>query len=150
MRRPNLAGLNLAWPDPAQAIPSHSRVAMNWQAGFRDRADEMCRTGARIFSRVFEGFSSRGTNVVHRVWFNAGFGSAPRSAPENQTIHGPAKHRLHPYEAGWLTLLLKMGVASEKALREAQNRVAQAAIDEMEKRQGGRRAKRGRRREWDE
>lgn len=65
-------------------------------------------------------------------------------------MNGPAKNRLHDYEAGWLTLLLKMGVASEKALQDAQNRVAQAAIDEMEKRQGGRRAKRGRRREWDE
>ena len=27
---------------------------------------------------------------------------------------GPAKHRLHDYEAGWLTLLLRMGVADEK------------------------------------
>jgi hypothetical protein len=52
-------------------------------------------------------------------------------------MHGPAKHRLHPYEAGWLTLLLKMGVASEKALREAQNRVAQAAVDEMKERREG-------------
>ncbi len=56
-------------------------------------------------------------------------------------LRGPAKNRLHDYEAGWLTLLLKMGVASEKALQEAQNRVAQAAIDEMEER-------RERRRRW--
>ena len=49
-------------------------------------------------------------------------------------LRGPAKNRLHDYEAGWLTLLLKMGVASEKALQEAQNRVAQAAINEMEER----------------
>ena len=49
-------------------------------------------------------------------------------------LRGPAKNRLHYYEAGWLTLLLKMGVASEKALQEAQNRVAQAAINEMEER----------------
>jgi len=62
-------------------------------------------------------------------------------------MHGPAKHRLHPYEAGWLTLLLKMGVASEKALREAQNRVAQAAVDEMNERWERRRAERERRRE---
>jgi len=27
-------------------------------------------------------------------------------------MNGPAKNRLHDYEAGWLTLLLKMGVAS--------------------------------------
>jgi hypothetical protein len=47
---------------------------------------------------------------------------------------GPAKNRLHDYEAGWLTLLLKMGVASESDLRAAQSRVAQAAIDEMSER----------------
>ena len=58
----------------------------------------------------------------------------------------PAKNRLHDYEAGWLTLLLKMGVASEKALREAQNRVAQAAIDEVNERRERRRAERRRRR----
>jgi hypothetical protein len=44
----------------------------------------------------------------------------------------PAKNRLHDYEAGWLTLLLKMGVASKKALQEAQNRVARAAINETQ------------------
>lgn len=47
-------------------------------------------------------------------------------------MKGPANNRLSDYEAGWLTLLLKMGVASQNALQEAQNRVAQAAIDEME------------------
>lgn len=57
-------------------------------------------------------------------------------------MNNPAKNRLHDYEAGWLTLLLKMGVASETALREAQTRVAQAAIDEMHER----REKRARRR----
>ena len=61
-------------------------------------------------------------------------------------MNGPAKNRLHDYEAGWLTLLLKMGVASEKALREAQNRVAQAAIDDMNERRERRRAERNRRR----
>lgn len=61
-------------------------------------------------------------------------------------MNGPAKNRLHDYEAGWLTLLLKMGVASEKALQEAQNRVAQAAIDEMNARRDKRRAKRKQRR----
>ena len=61
-------------------------------------------------------------------------------------LRGPAKNRLHDYEAGWLTLLLKMGVASEKELREAQNRVAQAAIDEMEERRERRRSDRKRHR----
>ncbi len=54
-------------------------------------------------------------------------------------MNGPAKNRLHDYEAGWLTLLLKMGVAEEKELYEAQNRVAQAAIDEMNRRREKRR-----------
>ena len=58
----------------------------------------------------------------------------------------PAKNRLSDYEAGWLTLLLKMGVASEEALQEAQNRVAQAAIDEMNERRERRRAERERQR----
>jgi hypothetical protein len=60
-------------------------------------------------------------------------------------LRGPAKNRLHDYEAGWLTLLLKMGVASEKSLQEAQNRVAQAAINEMEERRERRRRERSRR-----
>lgn len=61
----------------------------------------------------------------------------------------PAKNRLHDYEAGWLTLLLNMGVAEEKALRDAQNRVAQAAIDDMNERRERRRAERKRRRKRD-
>ena len=61
-------------------------------------------------------------------------------------MNGPAKNRLQDYEAGWLTLLLKMGVASEKALQEAQNRVAQAAIDKVNERRERRRAERKRRR----
>jgi hypothetical protein len=61
-------------------------------------------------------------------------------------MNGPTKNRLHDYEAGWLTLLLKMGVASEKALQEAQNRVAQAAIDKVNERRERRREERKRRR----
>ena len=59
-------------------------------------------------------------------------------------LRGPAKNRLHDYEAGWLTLLLKMGVAEEKELREAQSRVAQQAIDEMNERRERRRQARKR------
>ena len=43
----------------------------------------------------------------------------------------PAKNRLHDYEAGWLTLLVEMGVATKEQANEAMYRVAQAAIDEM-------------------
>jgi len=59
---------------------------------------------------------------------------------------GPAKNRLHDYEAGWLTLLVGMRVATEKEAREAMCRVAQKAIDEMEARREKRGAKRERRR----
>lgn len=61
-------------------------------------------------------------------------------------MNGPGKNRLHDYEAGWLTLLLEMGVASEQALREAQKRVARAAVDEMNEWREKRRAQRERRR----
>jgi len=43
----------------------------------------------------------------------------------------PAKNRLHDYEAGWLTLLIQMGVATEKQANDAMCRVAQQAIDDM-------------------
>jgi len=52
----------------------------------------------------------------------------------------PAKNRLHDYEAGWLTLLIKMGVATTDEAQAAMNRVAQAAIDELEARRQSRRS----------
>lgn len=59
----------------------------------------------------------------------------------------PAKNRLHDYEAGWLTLLIEMGVATRGEAEAAMNRVAQAAIDEMEakrkSRRSGKRRKKG-------
>jgi hypothetical protein len=55
------------------------------------------------------------------------------------------KNRLHDYEAGWLTLLLHMEVASEKDLREAQRRVAQAAIDEVNEKRERKRSRRRKR-----
>jgi hypothetical protein len=58
---------------------------------------------------------------------------------------GPAKNRLHDYEAGWLTLLIEMEVATRAEAEAAMNRVAQAAIDEVEaKRQARRSVKRRR------
>jgi hypothetical protein len=36
----------------------------------------------------------------------------------------PAKNRLHPYAAGWLTLLFSMRVATEEEARAAMSRVA--------------------------
>ena len=60
-------------------------------------------------------------------------------------MSGPAKNRLHGYEAGWLTLLIKMGVATEKEARAAMRRVAQKAIEDTNKRRraGRRRGKKG-------
>ena len=58
---------------------------------------------------------------------------------------GPAKNRLHDYEAGWLTLLIKMGVATTDEAQAAINRVAQAAIDESEMQREGRRPRKPRR-----
>jgi hypothetical protein len=40
-------------------------------------------------------------------------------------------NRLTPYEAGWLTSLVKWEIATEADAREAMNRVAQAAVEEL-------------------
>jgi hypothetical protein len=61
-------------------------------------------------------------------------------------MNNPAKNRLHDYEAGWLTLLVEMGVASRQEAHEAMCRVAQRAIDDMDERRERRRAARDRRR----
>ena len=58
---------------------------------------------------------------------------------------GPAKNRLHDYEAGWLTLLVSMRVATEAQVKEAWRRVAQKGIDDLNERQERRRAERRRR-----
>ena len=58
----------------------------------------------------------------------------------------PAKNRLHDYEAGWLTLLVEMGVASRQEAHEAMCRVSQQAIDDMNDRRERRRTARERRR----
>jgi ABC-type transporter MlaC component len=41
------------------------------------------------------------------------------------------RNRLTPYEAGWLTFLVSSGLATEAGAREAMNRVAQEALDEI-------------------
>jgi hypothetical protein len=50
-------------------------------------------------------------------------------SPENHATTNPSKIRLHDYEAGWLTLLIEMGVATKKEAHDAMCRVAQAAIN---------------------
>ncbi len=56
----------------------------------------------------------------------------------------PAKNRLHDYEVGWLTLLIKMGMATEQEARDAMRRVAQQGIDELGARRERRRTARER------
>lgn len=43
-------------------------------------------------------------------------------------------NRVTPYAGGWLTFLIRQGICTEEQAREAQGRVAQAAIDELEAR----------------
>ena len=60
-------------------------------------------------------------------------------------MNGPKKNRLHDYEAGWLTLLVEMGVATKQEAHDAMCRVAQAAIDEVDKKRKRRNGRRRRR-----
>lgn len=52
--------------------------------------------------------------------------------------------RISPYEAGWLTFLVQHGLAGAREAREAQNRVAQDAVRELEERRRKRRLERRR------
>ena len=74
---------------------------------------------------------------------------APETTPTEAPMNGPAKNRLHDYEAGWLTLLVEMRVATKEQAQEAMCRVAQKAIDDMNERRERRRAARERRRKRD-
>lgn len=58
-------------------------------------------------------------------------------------MKGPAKHRLHDYEEGWLTMLIEMRIATTEEAHAAICRVAQAAVDDAE---ASRRRRRDRRR----
>jgi len=60
-------------------------------------------------------------------------------------------NRITPYAGGWLTFLMAQGICTEEQAREAQARVAQAAIDEIERlRESRRQAKKKRKRQEDE
>lgn len=56
-------------------------------------------------------------------------------------------NRITPYEAGWLTMLVKQGIATEAGAREAMNRVAQDALDEINRLRAARKASRKRRKD---
>lgn len=70
-------------------------------------------------------------------------------SPQENVMIEPAKNRLHDYEAGWLTLLVSMRVATEQEAQAAMTRVAQKAIDDMEERRERRQRERRRRRKPD-
>jgi len=53
-------------------------------------------------------------------------------------------NRISPYEAGWLTFLVEHRLATASEAREAQNRVAQDAVRELEERRRQRRLERRR------
>lgn len=48
-------------------------------------------------------------------------------------------NRITPYEAGWLTMLVRQGICSEDEARAAFNRVPQAAIDQLDARRAAKR-----------
>lgn len=56
-------------------------------------------------------------------------------------------NRITPYEAGWLQMLLDRGLAAEKDLREAQARVARAAVDELMARRAAKRKEKRKRKD---
>lgn len=55
-------------------------------------------------------------------------------------------NRLSPYEAGWLTMLVKHGICTRVEAEEAMHRVARAAIDELNARREAEKFVRKRRR----
>lgn len=63
-------------------------------------------------------------------------------------MNGPAKNRLHGYEAGWLSMLVETGLATKEEAEAAQARVMRDALEQLEKekerkkRRGSRRHKR--------
>lgn len=59
-------------------------------------------------------------------------------------------NRITDYEAGWLSFLVEAGLASREAAIEAQNRVAQDAVRELEERRRRKRAAKKRKRDRDE
>jgi hypothetical protein len=56
-------------------------------------------------------------------------------------------NRITPYEAGWLSMLVKQGIATEAGAREAMNRVAQEALDEINRLRARKRSSKKRKKE---
>jgi hypothetical protein len=62
-------------------------------------------------------------------------------------MKGPAKNRLHDYEAGWLGMLVDRGLATREEAHDAMCRIAQSAIDQIHKKRAQQRKRRRRRKE---
>ena len=59
-------------------------------------------------------------------------------------------NRITDYEAGWLSFLVEAGLASREEAVQAQNRVAQAAVRELEEMRRRKRAAKKRKRKGEE
>lgn len=59
-------------------------------------------------------------------------------------------NRVTPYAGGWLTFLIRQGICTEAEAREAQCRVAQAAIEELEARRAAAKKKKRKKRSEEE
>lgn len=59
-------------------------------------------------------------------------------------------NRVTPYAGGWLTFLIRQGICNEAEAREAQGRVAQAAIYELEARRAAAKKKKRKKRSGDD
>jgi hypothetical protein len=59
-------------------------------------------------------------------------------------------NRVTPYAGGWLTFLIRQGICTEAEAREAQGRVAQAAIEELEARRAATKKKKRRKKPEEE
>lgn len=55
-------------------------------------------------------------------------------------------NRITPYQAGWLTSLVEWRIATRAEATQAMNRVAQAAVEELEARRAAKRAARRKKR----
>jgi hypothetical protein len=69
----------------------------------------------------------------------------PAKREEPPTVK--TRNRISPYEAGWLTMLVEQGIATQEDARAAMNRVAQEALDEINRLRQGRRGKKRRKKD---
>ena len=123
----------------------YSGIIEGWQIRWPDR--EPWRAVAMHFAE-HERLRQRVRRSAGLPAGNLVTGAFRRPVRGNKRRPPIVKNRIHGYEAGWLTFLISQGIASEEAAREAMNRTAQAALDELARRRELK--KKGRRRRRDE